>query len=80
MEKTFPEVLEERIKEEKRELVKDVLDFLRWMDLKEISYYKLIDYGTGRVDLEGIQSVFEIKSLELPMEEKVSSFCHWQKH
>jgi len=29
MEKTFPEVLEERIKEEKRELVKDVLDFLR---------------------------------------------------
>jgi len=50
------------------------------MDLKEISYYKLIDYGTGRVDLEGIQSVFEIKSLELPMEEKVSSFCHWQKH
>ena len=70
MEKIFPEVLEERIKEEKHELVKDVLSFLRRKDLKEISYYKLIDYGTGRVNFEEIQSVFEIKNLELPMEEK----------
>ena len=70
MEKIFPEVLEERIKEEKHELVKDVLSFLRRKDLKEISYYKLIDYGTGRVDFERVQSVFEIKSLELPTKEK----------
>ena len=38
--------------------------------MEKIRYSDLIDYETGEVNFEKIQSTFEIKNLELPMEEK----------
>jgi len=70
MKKNFPKILEKSIEGRNHELARSFLSFLSKKNLKDIRYYHLINYTRGEINFEDIRSEFQIKNLELPMEEK----------